>query len=234
MVVLVALCATMYSAAILALRTPPPLSSQLVAMILPVPLSMMFGPAAAWAMPVGATLSDLISGYLNVGTIFGLGSNFVLGFMPYALWSRLRPLSRGSREVELRSRRQWILYLLIAIVTGWTSALVLAWPLDRLGVAPARFMLTLVGVQDAVLGALSVSLVLLVSPRVNALGLSWWEIMDDAHLDAPRQPVGIAGAWVVVLTALVLWPAAIVFRDAGPSLVGIGVVLTMLGAAMMW
>ncbi len=234
MVVMVALCATMYAAAILSLRLPPPFSSQLVAIILPIPLSLMFGPAAAWAMPIGATISDVVSGYLNAGSIFGLGSNFMLGFLPCALWSRLRPLSDGSREATLRSWRHYALYIVIALTTAWASALVLAWPLDRFGIAPFRFIITLVGVQDAVLGALSISLVLLLSKRITALGLSWWDVMDDADLDMPRRPLGIAGAWLVVLTALIAWPLAVWSPAHGISIVTTGAILVFLGAAAMW
>jgi hypothetical protein len=234
MIVLVSLCAVVYAAAILVFRTPPPWSVQLVAMLFPIPLSLFFGPAVAWALPIGATASDLVSGYIQIGSLFGLGGNFLMGFLPYALWTRLKPLATGSREVILKSSRDWMLFGLVTTVSGCACSVVIAWPLHWLGLVPFQFLVLLIGVQNIVLGLLSAPLVILAYPRIRAMGMLWWDTALQNELDDPDRLMGVFGAWLVAVSSMVTCLWVLLSPDATLLVGGIGTLLVVIGTIMMW
>jgi energy-coupling factor transport system substrate-specific component len=232
MIVLTAVCAALYGTAIIVFRTPPPLSIRIIGQLLPMTLSLLFGPAAVWGLPLGGVVAGFVVGDLHIGTIFGFWGNFLLGFLPYSLWTKLRPISSTTREIRLTTVRSWLSFLVIAVTSAFAASVVIAWPLDIIGVAPFSFLAPLIGVQDAVLGVASVVLLLSVYNRVKCFGLLWWDVLDEADVDQHANLASSAGAWLVVLAAV----CGFVLGIASPgTTVGMMAMITItLGAVLMW
>jgi energy-coupling factor transport system substrate-specific component len=235
MIVLVAVSAALYAAAITVFQTPPPLSVRFIGQLMPMPLALLFGPAAVWGIALGNLVSEFVTGIVSIGTIFGIPGNLILGYAPWLIWKHLRPLADGRREVDLRSPRHWALYAVAAIGSAFACATVIAWPLDLLGIVPFPFLVNLIGVQDALVGLIAVVLLLLVYKRVEALGLVWWEILDPADQDRASGPLPVVGAWLIVAGGLLGWAlGGVLVPTAAPVIGGIGVVAVLLGLILTW
>ena len=88
MVVLVALTAAMYAAALIPFKLLPiiPGITELrPANVFPVICSLMFGPAGAWGAAIGNLIGDLMGGTYGLGSYFGMVGNFFFGYIPYKL-----------------------------------------------------------------------------------------------------------------------------------------------------
>jgi energy-coupling factor transport system substrate-specific component len=234
MVTLVALSSAMYAAGIVALRTPPPLSTIFVGQLILMPMSMVFGPAGAWGAVFGSIISEIVTGNLQVGSFVGCFGNLVLGSFPYVLWTRLRPLAQGTRELRFRGIRWWLLFFLIAVSSSFAAAIVIAWPMDMLGIVPFKFLLLLIGVQDAIVRTIAQPVVALVYRRTEALGLVWWEIMDETEMDRPGKAWGVCGAWLAVGAAVVFFIAGAFSAQNTTLIGGGGTALIIVAMIMMW
>jgi energy-coupling factor transport system substrate-specific component len=205
MIVLTAICAALYATGIVVLRLPPPISLVPLSQLFPVPLSLMFGPAGAWGIAFGATIGSLVTGEFSINQLFGFIGNFLLGALPFLLWTRLRPLADGDRSVKFSGVRYWLLYAVAVIGTAFATAVVISWPMHILGIVPFSFLVNLIGVQDALIGFLTIMFLSLVYKRVESLGLVYWEVMDEKDLDVPRGIAGVVGAWLITIASVVAW-----------------------------
>ncbi|HUT53769.1 MAG TPA: QueT transporter family protein [bacterium] len=98
LVVLAAVCAAVYAAAMVPFKVLvifPGLAEVRPAAALPVVFSFLFGPAGAWGAGLGNVVGDVLGGMFGPGSIFGFLANFAYGYIPYKLWEALM----GSREV---------------------------------------------------------------------------------------------------------------------------------------
>src|SRR5512136_1368686 len=111
MIILVAVCAAIYGAALIAFKTAIPLIPGItevrVANIFPMVFGLLFGPAGAWGTAIGNLIGDLFGGTLGPGSLAGFFGNFLLGYLPYTLWSALLPLPGGSREWKSGNWQSW-------------------------------------------------------------------------------------------------------------------------------
>ncbi len=106
MVVLVAVCAAVYTAALLPFKVLvifPGLAEVRPAAVLPVLFSLFFGPAGAWGAAFGNVVGDMLGGMFGPGSLFGFAANFVYGYVPYKMWEAMT----GGKDVgeELRGWR---------------------------------------------------------------------------------------------------------------------------------
>ena len=234
MVALVGLSAAMYAAGIVVLRSPPPLYTMFVGQLILMPLCLLFGPAGAWGAVFGSVVSDIVTGNLQIGTLVGCFGNLVLGSLPYLLWSRLRPLARGNRELTLKGIREYLSYGVIAASSAFATAIVIAWPMNALGLVPFRFLLLLIGVQDAAVRVLSIVLLASIYSRIRPLGLVWWELLENSELDDPRRWTGVLGAWLTVAAAMVFFFLGALNSKMGPAAAGIATLLITIALVLMW
>ena len=232
MIVIVSVCAAAYASAIAIFRTPPPLSTRFIGQLLPMVFSLLFGPAGAWGIAIGDSVSGLITGEMSVGLVFGFCGNFLLGLLPYTLCRNLVPMSNLRGDVP-RTFRGVSLYFLVAVGSASAASIVIALPLEWLGLVPFRLILPLIGVQDAVAGCISIVLLQLLYQRVESLDLLWWQVMD-LQPGAPRASA-VAGAWIVLLASTVCWVVAMIScGEMAYFALGIGVVSILVGTLMMW
>jgi energy-coupling factor transport system substrate-specific component len=233
MIVLTAIAAALYAAGIAVLRFPPPISLVPISQIFPIPLSLMFGPAAAWGMAIGATIGSLVTGEFSINQLFGFIGNFVLGLTPYLLWTKLRPLADGKRDVRFSSLRFWLLYGLVVVGAAFSTAVVIAFPMHLLGLVPFSFLVNLIGVQDALIGMGAILFLRLVYKRVESLGLLYWEVMDESDLDKTHGSLGTFGAWLIIAASVLTWLFAGLIIPAQATLIGgIGTALIFIGIVL--
>ncbi len=205
MIILVAVCAAIYGAALIAFKTAIPLIPGItelrVGQIFPVAFGLLFGPAGAWGTAFGNFIGDLFGGTLGPGSIAGFAGNFLLGYLPYALWTRLFPWARFTREWQGGSWAHRLNYFFIAFISGTACAVVVSSVVDALGIVPYAVLSKIITLNNTLGGW--IGLILLVSVfRVTReqFGLFWAEVMDEEEIGKPIA--GFLGAWLVAIASL--------------------------------
>lgn len=208
MIILVAVCAAIYGAALIAFKTAIPLIPGItevrVANIFPMVFGILFGPAGAWGSAIGNLIGDIFGGTLGPGSIFGFIGNFLLGYLPYTMWTTFRPLADGKREPALASWRSWVLYIVIALISAAACGVMIAMGVGVLGLVPYPILVSIISINDTVGGLIGGILLLAIyTVTKKQLGLAWWDVMEDADIGKPIA--GIIGAWLVTAGALLGW-----------------------------
>jgi len=205
MIILVAVCAAIYGAALIAFKTAIPLIPGItevrVANIFPMVFGLLFGPAGAWGTAIGNLIGDVFGGTLGPGSIAGFIGNFLLGYLPYAMWTTFIPFSEKSREWKPGSWRSWINYILIAFISSAACAVVISIAVDALGIVPYAVLTKIITINDT-LGSL-IGMILLISVfsvTKEQLGLFWADIMEEGDIGKPVA--GILGAWLVTVASV--------------------------------
>nr|HID13346.1 QueT transporter family protein [Anaerolineae bacterium] len=208
MIILVAVCAAIYGAALIAFKTAIPLIPGItevrVANIFPMVFSLLFGPAGAWGSAIGNLIGDIFGGTLGLGSIFGFIGNFLLGYLPYAMWITLKPIADGQREPAVGNWRSWVLYILIALISSAACGVVIAMWLEVLGLVPYSILASIITINDT-FGSLIGGILFLAVYGVTKrqLGLIWWDVLEEQDIGKPVA--GVIGAWLVTVGALVGW-----------------------------
>jgi energy-coupling factor transport system substrate-specific component len=209
MIVLVAMVAAIYATAQITLN---PISVILIpgvlefklANVLTMVLGILFGPAGAWGVAIGNTVGDLFTGNLAIGSVFGFLSSFSVAYVGYTLWRRFRPAS-SELHPPLRERYALPIYLAIGAVAATVAAVVLAWGLNLLGIAPFKLVSNTLVANFAVGSWIGAVLYVLVYNRLQAMGLTWTEIMEPVDIGRPTYAalgallvtVGGIGGWLL-------------------------------------
>lgn len=206
MIILVAVCAAIYSAALIAFKTAIPLIPGItevrVANIFPMVFGLLFGPAGAWGTAIGNLIGDTFGGTLGPSSIAGFIGNFLLGYLPYTLWTTLIPFTEKSREWKPGSRRSWINYILIAFISSAACAVVISIVVDALGIVPYPVLTKIITLNDTFASWIGVILLISVfDVTKQQLGLFWADVMDEGDIGSPIA--GTLGAWVVTVASVV-------------------------------
>jgi energy-coupling factor transport system substrate-specific component len=206
MIILVAVCAAIYGAALVAFKTAIPLIPGItevrVANIFPMVFGLLFGPAGAWGTAIGNLLGDTFGGTLGPGSIPGFVGNFLLGYLPYTMWTTLFPFAEKSREWKARSWRNWIRYILIAFISSAACAVVISIFVDALGIVPYAILTKIITVNNTFASFIGVTLLISVfGVTKHQLGLFWADVMDER--DIGLSMAGTVGAWVVTVGAVI-------------------------------
>jgi energy-coupling factor transport system substrate-specific component len=206
MVVLTALTAALYAAVLIPFKgfvIVPGFTEVRPANVIPVVFGILFGPAGAWGAAIGNLIGDFF-GTLGIGSVYGFLGNFFFGFIPYKLWSRHR-LAGVDAEATMRGGRQIAEFVLTAIATSITCAVLIAWGLEILNLLPFAALGSIITVNNSIAaGVLGPILMLLLYPRVRQMGLLWTDIMEPEDRTAPSNAtLGATLTWVGALGALV-------------------------------
>ncbi len=200
MIILVAVCAAIYGAALIAFKTAIPLIPGIteirVANIFPMVFGLLFGPAGAWGTAIGNLIGDLFGGTLGPGSIPGFIGNFLLGYLPYTMWATLIPFVEKSREWKARSWRSWVNYILIAFISSASCAVVISIIVDALGIVPYTILSKIITFNNTI--ASLIGLILFISVfgiTKQQLGLFWADVMEETEIGTPLA--GTIGAWMV-------------------------------------
>jgi energy-coupling factor transport system substrate-specific component len=206
MIVLVAVCAAIYAATLIAFKTAIPLIPGItevrVANIFPMVLGFLFGPAGAWGLAFGNLLGDIFGGTLTPASAAGFAGNFLLGYLPYTLWTTLIPFAEKSYEWRTRSWRSWSAYITAALVSSAACAVVISVVTDVLGMVPYAVLSKII-VLNNIIGSLigTVLLIAVYDVTKRQLGLVWTDVMGTDRTE--KKVVRVAGAWLVAVSAIV-------------------------------
>ncbi|MFQ5808501.1 MAG: energy-coupling factor transporter ATPase [Armatimonadota bacterium] len=189
MVVLVALTAGVYAAVLIPFKVVPvipAITEMRPANVLPVVLSLLFGPAAAWGAAFGNLIADFF-GTLGPGSIFGFVGNFLYGYIPYRLWRALFP-----RVAPTGAPRQIPLYLMVTVVASAACSVTICFGLQLLGIAPYTIVAVIIFFNNSVMAAvLGIPLLPLLYRLAKSWGLLYEDIMDRDDTATPAvAPIG--------------------------------------------
>jgi energy-coupling factor transport system substrate-specific component len=206
MIILAAVCSAIYGAALIAFKTAVPLIPGItevrVANIFPMVFGLLFGPSGAWGTAIGNLIGDLFGGTLGPGSLAGFFGNFLLGYLPYTLWSTLLPLPGRSREWKSGSWQSWINYILIAFISSAACAVVISIWIDTLGIIPYTVLTKIITFNNTFASFIGIILLASVfNVTKQQLGLFWTDVMDEKDIDTP--PMATIGAWIVTAASIV-------------------------------
>jgi energy-coupling factor transport system substrate-specific component len=204
MIILTAVSAAVYSAALLAFKTAIPLIPGItevrVGNIFPVPLGLMFGPAGAWGSAIGNLIGDIFGGTLTPGSLSGFVGNFLQAYLPYTLWTTLIPFSQRSVDWNPRKGSNWVTYILVTLISSVACAVVISIFVDFVGLVPYKVLVRIISLNNILGGLIGVILLTTVFKMVkDHLHLFWAEIMEEP--DRGKPIAGLLGAWMVTAGA---------------------------------
>jgi len=180
MVVLAALTAAVYAALLIPfkpLTIIPGLTETSPGRAIPFVAGLLFGPAGAVGSALGNLLADF-SGTLGWGSLFGLGGNFLLAYIPYRV----------------------LLMEAAIILAALACGLFIGWGIDLIGQAPFAALANIIVVNNVVFTVVLGPLLLkALDRRVRRLGLLYPDVLDVA----PRRPRTFALGLVLVVIACV-------------------------------
>jgi energy-coupling factor transport system substrate-specific component len=205
MIILVAVCAAIYGAALIAFKTAIPLIPGItevrVANIFPMVLGILFGPAGAWGTAIGNLIGDIFGGTLGPASIAGFVGNFLLGYLPYTMWTTFVPFAKKSREWKARSWRIWINYFLIAFISSAACAVVISVAVDALGIVPYAILTKIITLNDTIASCIGILLLISIyGVTKQQFGLFWADVMEENDMGSPLA--GTIGAWLVTVASV--------------------------------
>jgi energy-coupling factor transport system substrate-specific component len=141
----------------------------------PVAFSFLFGPAAAWGAAIANVIRDLISGGLDWASIPGFIGNFLIGYLPYKVWSLIT-----TEKPDLRSAKKVGLFVGVTVLPCILCGVIIGAGLDVLGLAPFIPTGPLIALSDAVWALLLGSIVLVAAyPYVSKQKLLYTDILGE-------------------------------------------------------
>jgi energy-coupling factor transport system substrate-specific component len=205
MIILTAVCAAIYSAALLAFKTAIPLIPGIteirVGNIFPMPFGLIFGPAGAWGSAIGNLIGDIFGGTFGPSSLAGFVGNFILGYLPYTLWTNLFPFNQKTIEWNPRAWGNWVTYVLVALVSSSACAVVISAFVDFLGLVPYKVLVKIIALNNTVGSLIGVLLLTAVFGLVKEqLNLFWLDVLDRE--DQGKPLAGFLGSWVVTAGCL--------------------------------
>lgn len=179
MIVLTAICAAAYVAIMIPFKgliIVPGFTEIRPGAAIPVVLSFLFGPAAAWGSGFGNLIADALGGQFGPGSIPGFLGNFFYGYLPYALW---RAFFGHKNPVE-SGASGWCMLGLILVTNAIAIGAIIGWGVDALGLVPFKALAPVIFANNLLISA-SIAMVLLVLlyKRVETWGLLYFQILDD-------------------------------------------------------
>jgi energy-coupling factor transport system substrate-specific component len=193
MVVLAAATAALYAALLIPFKPLvliPGLTEMRPAAAIPLVAGLLFGPAGAVGAALGNLLGDFF-GTLGWGSLFGLGGNFLLGYIPYRL-------VRATDREYLASWRGLVLVEAAVLLAAAACGLFIGWGADLLGIAPFAALGNVIVANDIIYPAILGPLLLkALDRRVRRLGLLYPDVLDIR----PRRPRTFVLGLVLIIAA---------------------------------
>lgn len=186
MVVLVALSAAIYAAAMIPFKglvIIPGASELRPAAVFPVIFGLLFGPAGAWGAGIGSIIGDMFS-FIGPGTPFGFIANFLMAYIPYKIWnSKGNIKSTDDDSLYLNSARKIINFCMAGILGAFACALTLGFSGELLAAVPFAAMASVVALNNSVaICVLGPPLMLILYKRVKKWDLLWMDIVDEEEI----------------------------------------------------
>jgi energy-coupling factor transport system substrate-specific component len=163
---------------------------------------LLFGPAGAWGTAIGNLIGDIFGGTLGPGSIAGFVGNFLLGYLPYTMWTTFFPFAEKSREWNFGSWRSWTNYILVTFISSGSCAVVIGVAVDALGIVPYAILTKIITLNNTFASWIGVILLISVfGVTKQQLGLFWADVMDEHDIGKPIA--GSIGAWLVTAATVI-------------------------------
>jgi len=183
-IVLISVCAAVYVAVLLPFKfftIVPGLTEFRPGAALPIFLSFLFGPAAAWGSAIGNLVGDLLGGMFGPGSFFGFWGNFLMGYIPYRFWRTWT----GRVDPRPQKGREWVLYVAIVLLASAACGLVIGWGAHVLKLFPFVVLGNVISINNFLVSIiLTTALVFAASARIGK-----WNMLYDDILE-PKQISG--------------------------------------------
>lgn len=205
MIVLVAVVAAIYAATLIAFKTAIPLipgvTEVRVANIFPMTFGFLFGPAGAWGLAIGNFIGDIFGGTFGPASIAGFFGNFLLGFLPYTMWTAFIPFCEAKYTWNRRGFKSWSAYISINFVSSSACSVIIGVVVDVLGIAPYALISKIITLNNFIGGLIGIVLLISVFDVTSKqLGLLWIDVMDKKQDKTPQK--SIIGSWLVTIGAI--------------------------------
>lgn len=201
MIVLVALTAAIYAAALIVfaggIALIPGITNVRPANVFPIVFGICFGPAGAWGSAIGLLIGDVFGGTLNPASLGGFVGGFYQGFIAYKIWGALRSPLKGSSPL---SGRNLAVFALSTLTASVGAAVIIAWSADLLGLVPFAALSVIISLNNflpAIL--LGPPLLLALYPRLLRWGLLWTDVLDV--VDTNHGRADLVGVVLLLLSS---------------------------------
>jgi len=236
MIILVAVCAAIYGAALIAFKTAIPLIPGItevrVANIFPMVFGLLFGPAGAWGTAIGNLIGDVFGGTLGPGSLAGFIGNFLLGYLPYSMWKTLFPFAIKNHYWEPNRYSNWVNYIIIAFISSASCAVIISTVVDSLGIVPYAVLSKIITINDTLGSCIGLFLFTSVfNITRDQLGLFWVDVMDPSDICFPFA--GTLGAWLVTIGSMLGLLGGILTSFPTSTIVWISFLTIIIGSILM-
>jgi len=203
MVVLSAICASLYAAVLIPFKVVPliPGVTELrPANAIPVVCSFLFGPAAGWGAAIGNMIGDFFGG-VGPADIFGFAGNLAYGYIPYKVWQ----IVAADESPVITSPLVAVKYVGACLLASAFCADVVGWGENLLALRPFAMLGNVIVFNNmAAAVLLSPFLLAAIYPRVKAGRLLYVDVMPESTLPRKSRGVlalamlvtGVAGTWI--------------------------------------
>jgi energy-coupling factor transport system substrate-specific component len=236
MIVLSAVCAAIYGAALIAFKTAIPLipgfTEVRVGNIFPMPFGLMFGPAGAWGCAIGNLIGDMFGGTFGPGSAPGFVGNFLLAYLPYTLWTAWAPFQQRRRDWNPHRPHFWVTYVLIAFVSSAACAVIIAVVVDAMGMVPYAVLSKIITLNNTMGSLIGAALLLTVfNTTRHHLNLFWVDVMEEG--DVGRPLAGLPGAWIVAVASVAGFLAGLLPELPTATVAWISALAILVGALLL-
>jgi energy-coupling factor transport system substrate-specific component len=210
MIVLTAVAAAAYVATVVPFKgfvIIPGLTEVRPGAAVPVVLSFLFGPAAAWGAGIGNLIADMIGGTLGPGSVFGFLGNFIYGFLPYAMWRALM----GRQSPTKAGVKGYLVLGGILVVNCLAIGSVIGWGVDLLGLFPFAALGLVIAVNNLIASAaIAIVLLFLLYDRVAVWNLLYFQILDDEEEAPKRSKLALIGTLLCIGGAVLAFSTGLI------------------------
>ncbi|PWT93240.1 MAG: hypothetical protein C5B54_02175 [Acidobacteria bacterium] len=207
MIVLIGFCAAMFIAALLPTKPVtiiPGITEIRPGAVVPIVLSIFFGPAAAWGAAFGNTIGDVMGGTISPGTLFGFFGNLVYAYVPYRVF-RMAGILPDDRP----SAKFWgALFFSILLASGLCAGII-STGADAVGVAPLVLLWHAIFLNNSIFSIiLAPVLILFLRKRIWQMKLSYLQVMQPEEISMPF--LRLAGPLLVLFLVIAAYVLLIV------------------------
>lgn len=190
MVAVTVLCAGIYMLFLLPTKSIPLIPGVTEirpASLLPVIFGLLFGPAGAWGSAFGNLGGDFF-GTLSVGSVFGFVGNFMYAYIPYKLWSRLKPKYGEDNTPNVNSAWKLAQFGIIAFIASAACAVIIAWGFEVMDWVGFSTLAVIITLNNSVITLLLGPIVLpLLYSLARKYKLLWYNIMHSKDISKPSD-----------------------------------------------
>ncbi|MCX7047904.1 MAG: hypothetical protein NTX50_20765 [Candidatus Sumerlaeota bacterium] len=160
----------------------------------PVVMSFLFGPAAAWGSAIGNLIGDVLRGStLGSKTLYSTAGNFLYGYLPYALWralmGRAHPICSGAKG--------WLIYVVVLAANALACGTVIGWGFDALGKYPFSAFGFVIAINNLFFSVTIATIFLaLLYGLIQKWGLLYYQILAPAPGKGPEGLSGMTASTV--------------------------------------